>query len=370
MASTEADPRSVDGTDRQRPLHSLEEVTAENGDLDLGAQDGLVTGDILRDAVVGGGGDLHVQGSLKGEPDHPCRIEVTGHVRIDGAAEQSRIQGRTICVVGDVAGGQLEADFDIEVGGGLIDTEASIGNRRADLSRLAHLKADYDKLEKRLTEAKVKVHAASHRFANDYPQVDLAMGGIIVPMEREVRIDLAPFYEAVADRTPDEIDKALEEFFLRVVVGALTRANRRYVNRNPGRQKIFLKLIEELRSHVLVARAADRLQEAAGEVLKERQVLLDDLKKPFRDALVVGGQVRGDLTVRAMLLGPFEGTAEGKIDVGKTSVEARAAGDGEGPALDSTDDAGQHHRQPLGVDGFGNGAFRVKTGRLVWEAAS
>jgi len=370
MPSPQADPQLVDGTDGQRPVHTLKEVTAEHGDVDLGDQDGVVEGDVLRGGVVRGGGDLHIVGSLKGEPDHACRIEVSGDVRVDGASEQSRIRARRIGIGRDVVGGRLTSDLDVEVGGDLSDAEASIGNRAQDLSRLLTLKAEYDRLETQMDEMRVKVGSTSRRFVRDYPQVDLAMGGIIVPHKREVRVDLASFYKAVADRTPDEIDKALQEFYVRVMVGALTRSNRLYVSRNPSRQKIFLKLIEDLRGHVMNVRAADRLQAAAGDILQERQMLLDDLKRPVDSAVKVAGKVTGETKVLATVLGPIEGTAAGAIDVGKTQLEARLTEGEGGPSVESTDAGGEVHSRSVGEDGLHNGSFRVWDSLVVWDPST
>jgi hypothetical protein len=351
-------------------VRRIEEANADSGDVDFHDHDGVIEGDVLSGAVVRGDGDLRVLGGLKGRQNHPCRLEVAGEVVVDGSASVARISGRRVRIAGDTSDSRIWTDLGAEIGGAVVSSEVSVGNRTADLSRLARLHADYERLEDQLGALKAKVRSGGRRFIRDYPQVDLRMGDILRPAKRDVHVDLGPFYKAVDGRSPDEVDAALEEFYLRVMVGSLTRANRHYVSMNPSRQKIFLKLIDELRSHVRTVREADRVQEAAGEVLKKRQALLDELKRPADIALNVGGQVGGGVTVRLVLLTGFEGTAAGPVAVEKTQLEARTVDGGDGPVLETTDGEGGTRVEAIGTEGLSGGRFRNAEGRIVWQAVA
>ena len=366
MSSSEECSQQGEGEDNERPVRRVETVSSEAGDVDFGDNDGLVEGDVRPGAVIRGSGNVHIQGALTGVADQACRVEATGNVTVDGSVDEARLRGRRIRIGGDVANGRIAADLNVEIHGSIEASEVSLGNRTADLARLSELRADYERLETRLGEFRVKVGAGGRRFVRDYPQVDLATGGVIVQTKREILVDLSPFYKAVAGRTPDEVDKALEEFYLRVMVGSLTRANRLYVSRNPGRQKIFLKLIEDLRNHVRTVREADRIQGASGEVLRRRQALLDELKRPARIALKVGGQVRSDVTVRLVWLSRLEGTAAADVDIEKSQLEARTTQGEDGPMLEITDASGGTRSEPIGADGLSGGIFRAEDNRVVW----
>jgi len=115
--------------------------------------------------------------------------------------------------------------------------------------------------DQKISELTIQTGPAVRKFVRDYPQVDLKMGNILVPLKRELRVRLDQFYSAVGNVEGSKIDKALEEFYLRVVVGMLTRNNRVYISRNPIRHKIFSKLIEELRVHILKMRDLDKYGE-------------------------------------------------------------------------------------------------------------
>ncbi len=122
---------------------------------------------------------------------------------------------------------------------------------------MKRLRVDFQAVHQELSELEVRLGSVARQFVRDYHQVDLRLGNILNPTSKQLEVDLQPFYKALGDRSEAETDKALQEFYLRGVVGVLTRNNKGYMAQNPSRHKIFLKMIEEFRGHLVVVRRED-----------------------------------------------------------------------------------------------------------------
>ena len=51
------------------------------------------------------------------------------------------------------------------------------------------------------------------------------MGNILMPHKKELNVDLQAFYQVVKVRPPEAVDKALQEFYLCVMVGSLAKTS-------------------------------------------------------------------------------------------------------------------------------------------------
>ena len=250
--------------DDQEETHSdvrvVQEVTMDGGEVNFGDSNGEITGNVMRGGVIRGDGHLTVKGSVLGDPRGRCEIDVAETVVLEKNIQHARIRARHIVVLGDVLEAEVHSDLGMEVQGRLTDSTVSLGYRTGEIHTVKRLREEFQSVHREMTEIEVRLRSAARKFVRDYHQVDLKLGNILKPTQRELKVDLAPFYKALGDRTPEQTDKALQEFYLRVIVGMLTRSNRHYVKQNSSRQKIFLKVIEELRSHVMVVRRVDALR--------------------------------------------------------------------------------------------------------------
>ena len=346
---------------------ALSDVTSERGAIDLRGQDCVVSGNAYAGGVIRGDGNVLVQGTVSGSPRSYCVIDVDGEVALEREVTCARVRGRRIVIQGDVEQSNLQSDLDVEVHGNLSDTQVSLGNRSGDIQDLRRLRGEHQKVERQMDELKIRIGSSSRRFVRDYGQVKLQLGSIFVPKPRELVIDLSSFYTAVGDRTPEEVDRALEEFYLKVVVGMLTRANQNYIKRNPNRHTVFLKLIEELRKHVLTVREGDKLTARLKVLAEKRQAFLDALKQPMGSTLRVKGQVGENAVVKLLQFQGFEESSEGSVEIEASWAEARTVKTEGGIELGLTDLSGKMRRTPVAEDQLRDVTFGLKDGTVEWR---
>ena len=197
--------------------------------------------------------------------------------------------------------------------------------------------------------------------------MDLKMGAVLGAQGRDLRVDLKPFYVAVRNRSPEEVDRALEEFFLRVVVGVLARSNRHYISRNPSRHKVFLKLVEELRKHIQLVREADKLADSLQFLSERRKVILEELKRPTQSSLSVGGEVGEEVVVRLHQFEGSVGDSDTGVDLERAQAEARTVKGEQGLGLELRDLSGEGRTLATAANGLQKGEFRLKNGAIVWQ---
>jgi hypothetical protein len=367
MASPETESQNTN--EPVQRTRTVDDVTMESGVVEFHDLDGVVSGRMSQGAVVRGGADLTIEGQVAGDPQHPCNIEVAGSVTIEKSVEYAKIQARELIIWGDVIGGKVQVDRGVEIQGEVSESEFSMGNPTAELAQLRHVRTDLKKLETQLKELDVRIGLGGRRFLRDYPQVNLQMGSILVPDKKELKVDLQSFYQAVKGRPPEVVDKALQEFYLRVMVGSLTRENKHYISRNPSRHKIFLKLIEDLRGHILSIREADKLRDSTSALKAGREIILKALVEPPAYSFRIGGKIGEGVSVQLLQFAGFEETPEGTIEMDKVWAEAKMVDSDEGNLLELKDIEGNIKASPIEGDGLENGSFGLKGKSLVWSPA-
>jgi hypothetical protein len=193
----------------------------------------------------------------------------------------------------------------------------------------------------------------------------LQLGNILTPTPKGLEVDLSSFYKALGDRTPQQTDKALQEFYLRVVVGMLTRSNKHYVSQIPSRHKIFLKVIEELRGHLMVVRHADALRVELGKLEETKAEMLGKLNQPMPLALKVSGEITGDCRVRALHLSNVRDSPSGAVEMEESWAEAKYQLAPEGWELESWNLAGEKTVSPV-ESPLHKGRFELQGEDVCW----
>ena len=276
----EPDPPEEDSGGAEPGMSVVDEVTMDGGEVNFGDSNGEVLGDVMRGGVIRGVGHLTLKGNVLGDSKGMCEIDVAETLVLEKNIQHAKIRARHIVVLGDVMSVEVHSDLGMEVRGRLEDSNVSLGYRSGEIPTLRLLRVEFQSVHQELQEIEVRLGSAARKFVRDYHQVDLKLGNILTPTHRELQVNLEPFYTALEERSDEETDKVLQEFYLRVVVGMLTRSNKHYVSQNPSRHKIFLKVVEELRGHIMMVRRADALKSTLEALEETRNEMLDHLNKP------------------------------------------------------------------------------------------
>ncbi len=284
----------------ERQLLEVAEITMQGGTLELAERDLKVTGNVYRGGVVRGAGGVSVQGHVAGNLTQRCVIEVGGDVVVKGDVQGARIRCRSLKVGGNLEQAEVLSDRAVEVGGRLVDTEVQVGMWGQEFAQIRALMREMAHLEAELNAMDGRMRMASRRFLRDYGTIDVQFGNVITKSRRGIEVDLKDIYRILRDRSEEEVDRGLQEFFFKVIVGALTRTNRTYVSQNPSRQNIFLKLVSELREHIVEVRTRDKLQANLKAVKDQQKELIDLLKAPTPWGVKVQGQVGPATTIRLL----------------------------------------------------------------------
>jgi len=367
--SEESDKAEKPEDTNEPAVITLDEVTMEKGTIDFQDKDGVISGNVYRGAVLRGNKNIAVEGEIAGVSETKAIIEIAGDVQVEQSVTGAKIIANNVVVSGDVVDSQIQAEGYLEVHGNLTNSQVYVGSRNGQIKKLNQRRMEVRTVEQKISELTVQTSSAGRKFVRDYPQVDLKMGNILVPLKRELRVRLNQFYSAVGETTPEKIDKSLEEFYLRVVVGMLTRNNRAYISRNPSRHKIFLKLIEELRLHILKIRDLDKLQDRKTNLSKGNNEILRNLKSDDNQAYVrVGGLVGEGVSVTLVRLKDFQETPSGMMEVDKSVIEGRitTTEDSDQLVLEVTGPGGKDTVTPP-EGGFENGSFTVWEDDMLWQ---
>jgi hypothetical protein len=225
---------------------------------------------------------------------------VGGDVLVKGDLLGARVRCRSLRVGGNLEQVEVLTDRSVEVGGKVSDAEIQVGMWGSEFAQMRGLRRDASQLEAELNAMEGRMRMASRRFLRDYGNIDVHFGNVLTKSRRGLEVDLKDIYRILRDRSEEEVDRGLQEFFFKVIVGALTRTNRAYVSQNPSRQNIFLKLISELREYIVEVRARDKLQARVKGVLDDRQELIQLLKGPTPWGVKVLGHIGPTTTIRLL----------------------------------------------------------------------
>ncbi len=348
-----------------------ETLTVDSGPLDAGDSNALVSGDVTAGAVVRGRQSLLVEGSLVGEADRPCRIEVEGDVVVIGEVRHARITGRGIWIGTKARHCRLTAQQDIEIGGDLFDArivagELDLGKRKIEERKqnLAKAQREREFIEQQL---RIEERRVDKLLKVTRVVLDFSIGQIVQRKRNRVKVDLRPFYKVVGEKTEEEIDRALLEFFAKAVVGLLTKANRGYIGGSPNRQKVFRSVVRSLHDLFFLTRKSDRQsnQIAPGEA--ELNALIDALSNQT-SAVYVRGAVLPDIDLQ-FVLPDVEWLEEGEVSIGMQTARLtlRPGADADQREVIRLDTSGEDTVLSPNPEELQGISIRVHEGRVVWE---
>ena len=268
-------------------LGRLTEMSLDVADTSPAVFDGedwnvLVQGDLIDVVRVKGEGALLVQGSLAGDPDMPCRVDVAGDAVICGDVRDAQITASNIHVGGNVRSTQLTAAGEIRIGSDMGSGRIVVGDYDFDRKRLETCRSLVERSKEQAESLGRRVGQDEKRMAKSCRALriplDFSVGQIVEHSGGRVSVDLSAFYRSVDDKEA-KLDVALGEFFAKGIIGVIARANRKYLVNYPAREKIFMQLLKGLRELFIAVMERDqmlkRVTEAESELESLRAALSD-----------------------------------------------------------------------------------------------
>lgn len=350
----------------------VDEVSPDAGQLTTHEADGLVLGDVHPGGVAESDRSLIVGGAARGQPGSPCRLRAARTLRLCGDVEHAQLTAQDIQVASVGEGVQLTAARRLVVGGDLTAGQIVLGEVRAREARLRALRHDVESRTETHENLRSQVKFISRKILKESRSTqagfDLRLGHILTVRPRNVEVNLAPLYEILDKRGVTDRSAAVPEFFDRVIVGSLTKANKDYIAKNRGRREVFLKLLKELRSLFDVVRQLDVMNESVGEAQAESARILAELAEPSDLTVRVDGLVHPGVTVE------FVDARVDEPDEGEPVIERLASrltvreGETDGQAvLELVDAEGQRREETMGRDELRGVIFAVAEGQVTLD---
>jgi hypothetical protein len=336
---------------------------------DAGDAHGLIAGGIEAGAVARGGQSLLVQGDLLGTPERPCTVQAEDEVVILGAATGATVTAPMIRIRGPVRQCRLAAAATVEIGDDLAATRLIVGALDVPRRQIeaARVKAEQAAQERVLLEQRLKIEEKRvdklFRTTRFVCQVDL--GQLIRVRSDRIQINLHPFYQVIGSRSGEEVDQALLEFFSRAVVGRLAHANRGYLQTNPNHQKVFTRVLADLRELFLLTRQLDHFTEERDRANAAVRAAVDAVRQQDPRIRVAGGLL-GEIELQLVQAEVEEG-GSGPVTLRPQSHRLTIAAAGPtGQQIKQVDPAGAESSAEVPAENLRSLCIRIEAGQLAW----
>ena len=246
-------------------LVEVEAMSYDRGVFDANESDGLIEGNMEPGSAAKGHRSVLVCGDIIGTFSNVCRLTFDSDVVVLGKVVYAQISAKNIWVGGTVNNSQMIACQRIGIGGVAKDSFLTVGDvsgfkLRADqeFEKIKKHRAllDYEERKLNLEERHLDRLIKSTQF-----NLEFTAGGLLRRARNRLTVNLTRFYEALPDRSPERIDKALIEFYGKAVVGLLAKNNRNLIQNNVNRRKVFMGLIRALFELFMLTRKVDRMKE-------------------------------------------------------------------------------------------------------------
>ena len=205
-------------------------------------------------AIVVRGSITSSEDARNASEDACSQLESAGDTVVTGSACGFRIKAATVRVAGRIENCNLVATGDVVIGDELLESQVVTGDYQTHRQTLESLSRARERLLKEQNPLQRQLIRNEKRMdkACTVTPLDFAVGKIVSQVGDRMRIDLTSFYKSVTDRPNTDIERSLQEFFTKGIVGFIARANQTYLSNNPARKNIFVQLIKELRALFLL----------------------------------------------------------------------------------------------------------------------
>ena len=290
----------------------------------------LIRGNITGNSTIRGPNSLLVQGSIVGTVHEPCKVEIDGDLTVSGSILYADIRARCVQVGASAKDSSILATRKIEIKGDASDVKATLSTFETKQHKLDELQSGISRAKRELVSLRHTCEQSgrglSKRSRSSRAGINLNIGGLLRERRGCVEVDLSVVYDALKDRTVQELEVALALFFTRGVIGFLTKSNRGFISRGLLQEKNFLRVITGLTTLFAQTRAADRKAEEIEKSERQFDELIDELSVDESE-LSIEGRLQPNINVEFLLpsarMGPT-GKLEVKCDSASWSVRSVA----------------------------------------------
>jgi len=350
-----------------------ETLTLDDGVVDAGESHALINGDVTVGAGLKGAKSLVVQGALLGEADRLCQIEMGEDAVVLGSARYAHVVARSILIGRETRDCRLTAQADIRIGGDLADSRIVVGEFSGEKQGIEELKQRIRQLEHDRRSVEQQLRIDEKRMGRQLQTasfgLDVSAGHLVRQSDNLVQIDLQSLYKIIGEKSEQDVDRALLEFFSKAVVGVLVRNNRHHIVNNPNRQRIFFGTVKSLRNLFLLTHRRDRQSDLISKAEARLDRLIDALNTQVC-AVHVRGEMLPEVHMR-FLLPDVARFQDGEVSVGMQTAEltVRPGADANHREIIQVDISGQETVQNVEAKTLQRISIRVHEGRVAWGPA-
>ena len=353
------------------PLLEVDTLTPENRLPDAGEVTVVVKGDVMPGAVVRGARSLVVEGAVLGSFNLTPQVDVGEDVVVLGYVRQAAICARRIRIGKDASRCRLKAGTDIEVGGDLVDVQIVSGES-------GNPRGGVEELEQRVVQCQQEREATLQQLRVEQKRLDkllkatriafeVNIGQIVRRHRDRLEINLRPFYEVVGEKSEEEIDRALNEFFAKAVMGLLTRINRTYITGSPTQRQAFMTVVRRLHDLLFLTRNIDKQAIKIGQN-EERLKRMGDRPEAPISTVYVRGAVLPGLDLQFVL--PEADSEAGERFSGRSktaTLTLRPGADVSQREIVRVDTGGEDEILIVSPEELQDVVFQVHSGQVTWD---
>lgn len=341
--------------------------------LEVEGENVLVRGDLAAGSVIVGARSIIVEGMLRGEEGNGCHLEAERDVAIGADVQEAHIDTRSIFVVGEVAGGCLEAGEKIEIGGDVDASRLSLGESRTFVEEWEDLKKQTARAGVEQETVKKQIGHYERRLGGlcqtTHIALHFSLGEIIHQDNERVSVDLQPLYKTMTGKNDAEVDAALRTFFAKGVAGYLAKANQKYIASNTTHRKAFVQILGDMSRLFILVYKRDRLDEEVSGRKTAIDQLIEQMQNGERELSVQGWILAGseikfiEPTVVLRTDGEVAFTDQNRCAV----LNVQPSVEGMGFVAERRDRSGEYSATILDDAGLQQVALRLHEGQIVWD---
>jgi hypothetical protein len=275
-------------------LVCVEGLVVGDPPLDAGDAEARIHGNMAPATRASSRRSVRVDGSLLGTREQPCVVAAGGEIVIEGDVCHAILSGDAVRIQGSARHCHVTAYRAAEVGGDLGPATLAVGGFESRLQDLARCRQEAMEAahEHRLLQTRLGVE--ERRLARLLKVTrlvcEVALGQLIRPGNERLQVNLEAFYRVIGARPREQMEAALLDFFTRAVIGRLAHTNQSYLRSNPNNQKVFLRVLADLRQLFVLTfqldNAAWRQQRAVATAAATTETIARN-----RPCLAVGGAI-------------------------------------------------------------------------------
>ncbi len=348
-------------------------LLADRNTFEAGSSNGVLQSDMPSGATIGGECSMVVQGALNGTEGNPCRVQVKGDLVVTGNIYYAQIHCRKLYVGGDIQNSRIISVADMYIGGELVHSQLSTGDY-GDRKRFiedchrdyARGQEDRESLERQIRQEEKRVDRSCK--ATRIP-LDFNVSRIMTHENNQVRINLSSFYASLGDFPEDKRKSALMEFFAKGVVGYLARANRKYIEDNQAREKVFLQLLRHLRELFLIVAERDFLVHRQQLDQEKINQIVEELREQ-KCSIYVRGSIGPETTLR-FVLPRVRNLGEGRFEfIDNAATFKIMADEGGNLQLELSDAEANKETRAIGPEELAELHLQTTLGKVVWNTVA